>query len=164
MLVRSCPYSNTSKPLTESLGTKNIVALHVAKQDYVPSHTAPFSLKYVLRGSEIYECENQRLSVHRGKYLIINRDQTYSSEINSADSTSSLCVFFSDQFVSDGLQYASQSNECLLDNPSNNKTRELNFSQKLFWDDGKMDSLLNTFNYDCLDEDLKTDELCSHLL
>lgn len=166
MLIRSCPYSKTDKGIlpAEELGTKNIVALHIAKQDYIPSHTAPFSLKYVLQGSEIYECENQRLSVHPNKYLIINKDQSYSSEINSENSTSSLCVFFSDQFVSSGLQYANHSNEYLLDNLSNDNTRELNFSQKLFFAESNMNALLNTFKNECSDESLKTDELCSQLL
>lgn len=166
MLIRRCPYSNTGTGnlSAEDLGKKNIVALHVARQDYIPSHTAPFSFKYVLQGSEIYECENHRLSVRPNKYLIINKNQTYSSEINSEAFTSSLCVFFSDQFISDGVHFATHSNEYLLDNPFNDTERELNFSQKLFWADSDMDSLLNTFNYECLNEDLKTDELCSQLL
>jgi AraC family transcriptional regulator len=166
MVVNTCPFTKTSDlHLAKSLGSRNVIALHNANQDYIEPHTAPFSVKYVLKGTELYKCEKQTLSVHPHKYLIINKNQTYSSTIDTIDTTASFCVFFSDEFVSDALQFATSSNEYLLENPSGFYTRELNFDQKLFWLDKKMNALLTIHNDEAyLNDDLKTDEWCAQLL
>jgi AraC family transcriptional regulator len=168
MTINTCPYtkSDTSDPqAAKSLGSKNIIALHTANRDYIEPHTAPFSIKYVLKGTEVYTYEKQTLSVRPHKYLIINKNQTYSSAIDSIDPTSSFCVFFSDEFVSDALQFATSSTEYLLENPSVAPMRELNFDQKLFWLDTEMCGLLGRHHHDSyLKDDLKTDEWCSQLL
>lgn len=168
MIINTCPYTKSSTSdlrLENSLGRENIIALHTANHDYIEPHTGPFSIKYVLSGAEVYTCEKQTLSVDSSTFLVINRSQTYSSAIDTIDATLSFCVFFSDEFVSDALQFATRSNEHLLENPSTAAQTELNFDQKLFWLDTKMYELLDRHSRDSyFDDDLKTDEWCSNLL
>ena len=167
MIIEACPYTGSHKSdpqIVDCLGRENIVALHSAKQDYVPLHTAPFSVKYVLSGTETYECENQTLSVKPYKYLITNKDQPYSSRIETKDVTFSLCVFFSDRFMSEGLRCMIRSGEYLLENPSDSTIEELNFDQKLYWIDNGMNGLLTKFLAAYQDDDIETDEWCAQLL
>lgn len=168
MTINTCPFtrSNTShQSITSSLGSENIVALHTTSRDYVEPHTAPFSIKFVLTGAEVYRCARQTLSVQSHKYLIINKNQTYTSEIDTVDATISFCVFFSDQFVSDALQAATHSSEFLLENPYAINQAELNFDQKLFWLDTSMHQLVHRYRRESYPTDeLQTDEWCSQLL
>lgn len=169
MILLTCPYttkSNGNHSIIDALGNVNLIALHVAKKDVTPYHTAPLSIKFVLNGAEMYECGNHILSVDPYKYLIINKDQGYSSAIDSKNPTSSFCVFFSNRFISDGYRFANRSNEYLLDNAPDHSHHEIDFDQKLYWKDDRMSALLKSFSTtsDSHDEDLKADEWCSKLL
>jgi hypothetical protein len=122
MIIQTCPYSADNKATSlfqEALGSRNIVAIHRCHNDNINEHTAPLSLKFTLKGDETYLCDQQALQVDAYKYLILNKDQAYSSFIDSKEQTVSFCVFFSDTFVSDIYYSRLKSNEELLDTTMN---------------------------------------------
>ena len=168
MFLQTCPFSQRNTPINLlQLGKSNIVAVHTTHEDKIGNHTAPFSIKFVLQGSESYTFGNQRLSVDPNKYIIVNKGQSYASEINSEVKTVSFCVFFSDYFVSDACRVASQSNEYLLDNFVDHDCKELNFHQRLYWKEDQMSIFLDSFIYEMRTlghEDLRLDEWCAELL
>lgn len=165
-----CPYSSgnlLSNRLEDALGKRNVVAIHKTKADFITEHTAPFSIKYVLQGSESYMLDNQRLQVDVNRYLIINRNQCYASSISSQDITVSFCIFFSEQSVSDAYRQVMVSPENLLDNDFYTSSNELNFRQKLYWRDARMNTILSTFRDRQVHENLSPlllDEWCADIL
>ena len=159
MILLGCPYSNKTdnSSVKAKLGMQNLVALHECNHDFVDYHTGPLSVKYVTEGREVYRCEKHPLSVDHNNYLIINKNQSYSSFIDERNTTRSLCIFFSDRFVQSAFLDSMKSNEYLLDN-INEEGRELFFYQKLYRRDEKTDCLLRSL-VDVLQEENKTDRL-----
>jgi AraC family transcriptional regulator len=169
MLLQTCPFSlkTSGNPMQTQLGRSNIVAVHTTHRDKIENHTAPLSVKFVLQGSESYTFENQRLSVSPDKYIIVNKGQSYASEIHSTVKTVSFCVFFSDHFVSDACRLVGQSHEYLLDNFADHDFKELNFHQRLYWKEDRMSIFLDSFVHGIRashHQGLRLDERCAELL
>jgi AraC-like DNA-binding protein len=142
-----------------------MIALHVSNRDFVPAHTAPFSIKYVFDGTESYYIGNKKLTVDASKYVILNKGESYASKIDSSDPTHSVCIFFSEHFLRDGFSYMTQSKGKLLDN-SATVAGEVNFYQKLYWKDVAMEGLLMRLRNSLYSDhqDLEINEWCSELL
>lgn len=131
--------------IADALGKRNIIALHQAHHDFIPAHTGPLSLKCAAHGVENYELDNQRISVKDSRYLIVNKGQPYSSSIASRNDILSVCVFFSDSFVSDVYRTLTQPGEVLLDDGNENIPQsEVNFYQKLYWKNDDLGRLIGS--------------------
>src|SRR5437660_12571778 len=61
-------------------------------------HPGPLSIKCAFNGQELYEVEGGRVAVDDGAYLILNDGQRYASEILSAQTVESFCVWFRPEF------------------------------------------------------------------
>ena len=93
---------------------------------YMP-HSAPLSIKFTLKGKEIYEFEGAKLSVNNSNFLILNNGQTYSSYINSNSEVESFCFFFRDGLIND---IVSSSKKVFVED--GNESQDVNFYEKLY--------------------------------
>lgn len=160
MVIHTCPYllQNLDNPMIQSkLGQSNLVALHNADLDFTSTHTAPFSVKFVLTGNESYHVDNRRLTVTTDNFLIMNRNQPYSSSIESGQPTTSLCVFFSNDLYESAYRFTQTSEERALDEPCYTSDFEFNFHQQLRWKDKQHIAVLQRLN-DCSHSDLSLDQ------
>lgn len=164
MVIHTCPYllQNLDNPAIQSkLGQSNLVALHHADLDFTSTHIAPFSVKFVLTGNESYEFDNRRLTVTTDNFLIMNRNQPYSSSIESRHLTTSLCVFFSNDLYESAYRFTRTSEERALDEPCYTPDGHFNFHQHLRWKDQQHVAVLQRLN-DCSHSDLSLDQwFCS---
>jgi AraC family transcriptional regulator len=169
MIFKGCPYSEQSNQIAvkEKLGAQNIIALHEVNRDQTPCHTAPFSVKYVLKGSEVYEYDSRRLTVDQHKYLVINKDQPYSSAIEERSGTISFCIFFGNSFISDAFRNQYKSNEFLMEYPHEDG-EHVSFYQKLYPKDHTVKLMLNRYWLQMQEghqlDQIETDHFCIEIL
>lgn len=108
---------------------------------YYPEHWTTLSLKFAFGGSEQYILGNMKYCVEDNMYLILNRDATYQSLIDSVTPVESLTLNFTAQFVEDVFYSSFNNDEYLLDFPEVRDKYPVNFFQKLY----NTDSLLSTY-------------------
>lgn len=97
-------------------GRETIVVHDRATRAVYGRHTAPLSLKAVLRGEERYNVHGFFETVGPGEALIVNADQDYESAIEADAPVETLCVFFSSAERLEGERVA-LTDEALLDDP-----------------------------------------------
>jgi len=108
---------------------------------YYPEHWTTLSLKFAFGGSEQYILGNMKYGVEDNMYLILNRDATYQSLIDSVTPVESLTLNFTAKFVEDVFYSSFNSDEYLLDFPEVRDKYPVNFFQKLY----HTDSILNIY-------------------
>lgn len=87
--------SGPCAPRTYPWGRETIVVHDRTTHAVYEPHTAPLSLKTVLRGAERYNVHGFFEAVTPGDYLIVNEGQTYRSAIEEEGAlTETLCIFF----------------------------------------------------------------------
>ena len=114
---------------------------------YYPEHWTTLSLKFAFGGSEQYILGNMKYGVEDNMYLILNRDATYQSLIDSVTPVESLTLNFTAKFVEDVFYSSFNSDEYLLDFPEVRDKYPVNFFQKLYATDSVMSTYINNIRY-----------------
>jgi len=114
---------------------------------YYPEHWTTLSLKFAFGGSEQYILGNMKYGVQDKTYLILNRDATYQSLINSDKPVESLTLNFTAKFVEDVFYSSFNSDKYLLDFPEVRDKYPVNFFQKLYVTDSVMSTYINNIRY-----------------
>jgi len=114
---------------------------------YYPEHWTTLSLKFAFGGSEQYILGNMKYGVQDNMYLILNRDATYESLIDSIKPVESLTLNFTAKFVEDVFYSTFNSDKYLLDFPEVRDKYPVNFFQKLYATDGVMSTYINNIRY-----------------
>jgi AraC family transcriptional regulator len=91
----SLPVNRISAPLF----TSNAVLRARSRTHFVKDFAGPLSIKCVTEGAVAWKCAGRERLVDRDSFLVLNRDEPYSMEIDSRTPVSTLCVFFQDGFA-----------------------------------------------------------------
>ena len=89
------PLNRLSAPLRSS----NAVLRARSRVHFVKDFPGPLSIKCVTEGAVAWRSSGRERLVDRDSFLVLNRDEPYSMEIDSRTPVSTLCVFFQDGFV-----------------------------------------------------------------
>ncbi len=95
--------------------TQNIIFNAFSKKSHCPSHVGCLSLKMTLAGEEWYGIDTHHIAVRPGQFLVLNDDQSYSSQIFPGGGCRVLSIFFEKAFASDVFHEMLQSEERLLE-------------------------------------------------
>lgn len=116
MLFARLPDESASRPPQAYPWGRQTIIIHDRTQKAVYGrHTAPLSLKTVLKGTEHYNVHGFFETVTPGECLVVNSDQMYESAIDEDEPTETLCVFFCESDLSEATQTLVDSS---LDRPS----------------------------------------------
>lgn len=145
MILRRFPYREdraAEPPGSLPFHRRNIV-VH-AQTDFVTfgQHTAPLSIKTVMRGRESYAVDGRVVNVEESTWLVINNDQPYASFIDSTEPVDSFCLFFEDGMAEQ---------TCSLDDPRRLEPRR--YFPTLRRMEGEMMTLIQRVYSACLRED-----------
>ncbi len=80
-------------------------------------HTSRFTLRGVLKGYQYHKVGSSDCVLSKDNYLIVNKGQTYYSEIDSNDPTEAIIVAFGDDDLDDVFNNMCTSGDLLLDEP-----------------------------------------------
>lgn len=85
--------------LSAPLHRANAVLRARSRFHFVKEFAGPLSIKSVTEGSVAWKCAGRERWVDRDSFLVLNRGEPYSMEIDSRTPVSTLCVFFANGFV-----------------------------------------------------------------
>ena len=105
MLFTALPVTQARAVPSLPWGRETIVIHDWSQHASYGRHTAPLSLKSVLRGQERYNVHGFDEMVSPGEALVINEGQPYESAIESDVPVETLCVFFSRADAKDAAQF-----------------------------------------------------------
>jgi AraC family transcriptional regulator len=97
-------------------GKHNIVFKVASNNSHCDRHIGCLSIKTVLSGMEWYGINHQQLAVRPGQFLILNDEQEYSCRVDESASTTTVSVFFSNEFAAAVWQDALNNEAASLDN------------------------------------------------
>lgn len=109
----------------------NIVFNALSSKSRCDDHVGCLSLKTVLSGEEWYGVNRRRIAVRPGQFLVLNDDQNYSCNIDTAEKVRVLSVFFKKDFAASVFSDALCSEETSLDRPFDINTGMPEFFQTL---------------------------------
>ena len=109
-------------PSAAVLGVDHAVLLGRATEYAVRGFAGPLSMKMVRRGAAVWRTGGVERTLTPGRILVVNRDEPYDLEIDSADPVETFCVFFRDGFVEDVARTLSTPEAALLDRPDAGST------------------------------------------
>ena len=109
----------------------NIVFNALVSSSHCENHVGCLSFKTVLSGEEWYGINKRRIAVRPGQFLILNDDQTYSSNIDTIGKVQSLSIFFRNEFASAVFSDELHSEEQSLNDPFYNERQVPEFFQTL---------------------------------
>lgn len=133
----NCPY----------LGRANILVAFKSSDIYYKKHNGTLSIKTVLSdGEEKYETDEDRFTVVKDRYLVLNSDHEYASQIKSVMDVESFCVFFARPFVEDCFRNFRLSHGTLLNEPGRSVEYPV-FVEKLYSYDKVIKYLMETLHY-----------------
>src|SRR5579883_1421359 len=84
-----------------SAGPQNVILNGKSAFYTSGEYAGALSIKWMARGSAIYEITGGRFAVGSDNYLILNDGQTYAMTIDSETPVESFCVFFHPDFARD---------------------------------------------------------------
>ncbi len=76
-----------------------------------------YSIKYVLKGKEVYTIQGKTYDVSEGDYLVSNYGKKYDIDINSKENVEGLCLFIHKTFLEDVYLNMNKNEGFLLDHP-----------------------------------------------
>jgi AraC family transcriptional regulator len=112
------PTASNPSPRRIFSGSLNALLSGTSKSFFAPDLRGPVSIKAVLTGSVTWEMEGRRYVVRETSYLVVNRDQAYSFNIESATPTTTLSAFFQHGFIEEVHRDLTRPDSALLDTPS----------------------------------------------
>jgi len=103
-----------------------------AKVQYEKHCNTPFTFKTTIRGDEFYHFDNTIARVSPGQYLLLNRGQEYTCEVEVPENVLSLSVFFGTHVSNNVLGCLKEKDEVLLDNIGYWSDQPIYFFEKLY--------------------------------
>lgn len=100
----------------QELGKCNSILWGKARTYRVENFTGPLSIKFVVRGSAVWETDDARWVIGPGSYLILNDGREYSISVDSAQPVETFCLFFQHGFVEDVWRAATTTDQRMLEN------------------------------------------------
>ena len=122
----------------------NVVINARANEIFYPKHWTQLSLKCAFGGAEHYQCSNGRYAVDADRFLILNKDTTYSSWISSPSEVESLTVNFTSAFQSKSAAAIFETDGYLLDHLEVKPDTTIRFVEKLYSYDSYILNLLHS--------------------
>ena len=105
-------------PPASRLGECNAILWGRGQRRYhVREFPGPLSIKSLVRGTGEWSVGKSRFEVDSNSYLILNRGQPYSLNIDSKSAVETFCVFFARGFVEDAWRSGVSEEGVLLDDP-----------------------------------------------
>ncbi len=101
----------------QSIGRQNTILWGKARTHQVSNFPGPLSIKFVIRGSAVWQTDDARWTVGPGTYLILNHGRTYSITVDASDPVETFCLFFKPGFVEDIWRCSVTPDVALLDAP-----------------------------------------------
>ena len=118
----------------------NIIGLETGDSPLKRTSVGPLSVKFSLRGAEVFDINGKIKRVDRGCYLITNAGEPYTSEIN--DTTQSVSVFFNHEFVKHAVDTSIKSDTWLLEHVHPDQEDIGTFPSKLYLHDNLITPIL----------------------
>jgi len=97
------------------------------------------SIKYVIHGHENYEFQHRQYCVEQHHYLLIDKGNSYTGNLQSKELNCGLCVYIDSVLTSDILFSLSNKEECALDNPQDYHSVSLDVTEGYY--NGKVHTL-----------------------
>jgi AraC family transcriptional regulator len=72
------------------------------------------SLKYVHRGEEVYQLGHKELAIREGQFFMVNNHEEVSVRIKASQTVEGLCLFLSDEMLSEIYSHGKEKEEHLL--------------------------------------------------
>ncbi len=91
-----------------------------------------YSLKITLRGTEKYFLGDKRIDLVPNQVLLVNKNSSYISQIDSDEQVKGVCFYFSEQCLRNVLTDLTQGNSKKLDEPLNDCSNWQGFPELLF--------------------------------
>jgi AraC-like DNA-binding protein len=143
----------------QNIGRENTILWGKAHTHHVSNFPGPLSIKFVIRGSAVWQTDDARWVVGPGIYLILNDGCTYSIRVDSTELVETFCLFFKPGFVEDIWRSAVTRTDTLLDSPDASAA-PVNFFERMQPPD-RVTSLLRRVHTQCssgsLSEDSRAD-------
>ncbi len=105
-------------------------------------HTSRFTLRAVLNGYQYHKVGNADCVLKQDNYLIVNKGQTYYSEIDSQENTEAIIVAFGDNEINDVLDNTIKSGDLLIDNILKDYSDELSIFETAYDNDPGINAAL----------------------
>ena len=100
---------------------------------YYPKHWTSFSLKYALKGDEIYQFDKMKYRVSKSGFLLLNEGAEYESYIKANnEETESFCIYYSNQVLISLLAAMNEKADKLLDGNFSSESKSQHFSEQLY--------------------------------
>ncbi|HTR31761.1 MAG TPA: AraC family transcriptional regulator [Puia sp.] len=109
----------------------NVVYHALSHESHCDDHVGCLSLKTIFSGEEWYRFDGHELAIRRGRFLILNDDQTYACRINKGPLTHVLSVFFQKEFAASVFHDELLLENQLLDDPFDHRNKKPEFFQTL---------------------------------
>lgn len=145
----------------------NMVFNATTTRSHCEKHVGCLSIKTVWTGEESYRFNGVQRTVTPGQFLLLNDEQTYSSNIDSSEKVKSFAVFFSSRFAAAVFRDAKRREELLLDNAGDDHKEVPEFFQQLYVTDSTLDEMLkriSIMSYDQVEMDEQLIFVLNHLL
>ena len=101
----------------QTIGRRNTILWGKARTHQVSNFPGPLSIKFVIRGSAVWQTDDARWVVGPGTYLILNHGRTYSITVDATEPIETFCLFFKPGFVEDIWRGSVTPDGALLDAP-----------------------------------------------
>ncbi|MCE7996607.1 MAG: helix-turn-helix transcriptional regulator [Roseivirga sp.] len=105
-------------------------------------HTSRFTLRAVLNGYQYHKVGNADCVVKEDNYLIVNKGQTYYTEIDSEANTEAIIVAFGDNEINDVFDNTLKSGDQLIDNVLKDYSDELSIFETAYDNDPTINASL----------------------
>lgn len=112
-------------------GDRNVVLSGTSRRYFTPDFETPISIKTVLRGSIAWETPERRFLVHENTYVVLNDRQHYTMTMDSAQPSTTFCIFFERGFVEDAHRAITKRTRALLDQPFAPQPIGVHFTEQL---------------------------------
>jgi AraC family transcriptional regulator len=114
-----------------ALGKENCVLSGTSRRYFTPDFETPISIKTSLAGSIAWETPERRFEVHENTYVVLNDGQHYTMTMDSAQPSTTFCVFFERGFVEDVHRAMTKRRRALLEEPAAAMPLRLRFAEQL---------------------------------
>lgn len=105
-------------------------------------HTSRFTLRAVLNGYQYHKVGNADCVVKEDNYLLVNKGQTYYTEIDSEANTEAIIVAFGDNEINDVFDSTLKSGDQLIDNALRDYSDELSIFETAYDNDPAINTSL----------------------
>lgn len=121
--------------LTKNQKTTGRINQSKLKQIFRKVKDSPFSIKYVLNGSERYKFEDQSFKVSSGQYFIVNQNDEFTIDFESDEFAHGICIYPPEELINGAFEAKKSTLSNLLESNgefsnSSNFIHKINSTQK----------------------------------